>query len=77
MRKKSEHEYKMQAFPFFLLFLGLSPLHLAVLQGRKDLARMLLDAGADINAMVSPCCTDSALWVLQHHGFFAFPLCIL
>uniref|UniRef100_A0A3Q4HEY5 BCL3 transcription coactivator n=1 Tax=Neolamprologus brichardi TaxID=32507 RepID=A0A3Q4HEY5_NEOBR len=32
-------------------FDGLSPLHLAVLQGRKDLARMLLDAGADINAM--------------------------
>ncbi|KAG7457247.1 B-cell lymphoma 3 protein [Solea senegalensis] len=30
---------------------GLSPLHLAVLRGRKDLARMLLDAGADINAM--------------------------
>ncbi|XP_069559987.1 B-cell lymphoma 3 protein homolog [Brachyistius frenatus] len=30
---------------------GLSPLHLAVLQGHKDLARMLLDAGADINAM--------------------------
>ncbi|XP_069393163.1 B-cell lymphoma 3 protein homolog isoform X2 [Paralichthys olivaceus] len=30
---------------------GLSPLHLAVLQGHKDLARMLLDAGGDINAM--------------------------
>lgn len=30
---------------------GLSALHLAVLQGCKDLARMLLDAGADINAM--------------------------
>lgn len=30
---------------------GLSPLHLAVLHGCKDLARMLLDAGADINAM--------------------------
>lgn len=30
---------------------GLSPLHLAVLQGHKHLARMLLDAGADINAM--------------------------
>ncbi|XP_070823407.1 B-cell lymphoma 3 protein homolog [Chaetodon trifascialis] len=30
---------------------GLSPLHLAVLRGHKDLARMLLDAGADINAM--------------------------
>ncbi|XP_071325726.1 B-cell lymphoma 3 protein homolog [Trachinotus anak] len=30
---------------------GLSPLHLAVLLGHKDLARMLLDAGADINAM--------------------------
>ncbi|XP_044064689.1 B-cell lymphoma 3 protein homolog [Siniperca chuatsi] len=28
---------------------GLRPLHLAVLRGRKDLARMLLDAGADIN----------------------------
>lgn len=77
MCKRSEHEYKMQAFSFFKLFLGLSPLHLAVLQGRKDLARMLLDAGADINAMVSPCCTDSALWVSQHHGFFTFPLCIL
>lgn len=37
------------------LFTGLSPLHLAVLRGHKDLARMLLDAGADINAMVSPC----------------------
>lgn len=36
---------------FFLLISGLSPLHLAVLQGHKDLARMLLDAGADINAM--------------------------
>ncbi len=34
---------------------GLSPLHLAVLRDRKDLARMLLDAGADINAMVSSC----------------------
>ncbi len=33
---------------------GLTPLHLAVLRGHKDLARMLLDAGADINAMVSP-----------------------
>ncbi|XP_054477801.1 B-cell lymphoma 3 protein homolog [Anoplopoma fimbria] len=30
---------------------GLSPLHLAVLRGHIDLARMLLDAGADINAM--------------------------
>ncbi|XP_034467329.1 B-cell lymphoma 3 protein homolog isoform X1 [Hippoglossus hippoglossus] len=30
---------------------GLSPLHVAVLQGHKDLARMLLDAGSDINAM--------------------------
>ncbi|XP_030013409.1 B-cell lymphoma 3 protein homolog isoform X2 [Sphaeramia orbicularis] len=30
---------------------GLSPLHLAVLRGHKDLARMLLNAGADINAM--------------------------
>ncbi|KAM9852458.1 B-cell lymphoma 3 protein homolog [Aulostomus maculatus] len=30
---------------------GLSPLHLAVLRGQRDLARMLLDAGADINAM--------------------------
>uniref|UniRef100_A0A3B4Z615 BCL3 transcription coactivator n=1 Tax=Stegastes partitus TaxID=144197 RepID=A0A3B4Z615_9TELE len=30
---------------------GLSPLHLAVLHGFKDLARLLLNAGADINAM--------------------------
>ncbi|XP_028985378.1 B-cell lymphoma 3 protein homolog [Betta splendens] len=30
---------------------GLTALHVAVLQGHKDLARMLLDAGADINAM--------------------------
>ncbi|XP_059195560.1 B-cell lymphoma 3 protein homolog [Centropristis striata] len=30
---------------------GLSPLHLAVLRGHRVLARMLLDAGADINAM--------------------------
>uniref|UniRef100_A0A3Q3WC34 Uncharacterized protein n=1 Tax=Mola mola TaxID=94237 RepID=A0A3Q3WC34_MOLML len=30
---------------------GLSPLHLAVLRGHKHLARMLIDAGADINAM--------------------------
>ncbi|KAA8591712.1 B-cell lymphoma 3 protein homolog [Etheostoma spectabile] len=30
---------------------GLSPLHLAVLRGHRDLAKMLLDAGADINAM--------------------------
>lgn len=30
---------------------GLSPLHLAVLRGHKDLARMLLNVGADINAM--------------------------
>lgn len=30
---------------------GLSPLHLAVLRGHRHLARMLLDAGADINAM--------------------------
>lgn len=37
------------------LLSGLSPLHLAVLLGHKDIARMLLDAGADINAMVSPC----------------------
>uniref|UniRef100_A0A7N8XRP1 BCL3 transcription coactivator n=1 Tax=Mastacembelus armatus TaxID=205130 RepID=A0A7N8XRP1_9TELE len=33
----------------------LTPLHLAVLRGHRDLARMLLDAGADINAMVSHC----------------------
>lgn len=33
---------------------GLSPLHLAVLRGQKDLTRMLLEAGADINAMVTP-----------------------
>ncbi|XP_015805814.3 B-cell lymphoma 3 protein homolog [Nothobranchius furzeri] len=32
-------------------FEGLSPLHLAVLHGHQDLAKMLLDAGADINAM--------------------------
>ncbi|XP_072249992.1 B-cell lymphoma 3 protein homolog [Leuresthes tenuis] len=32
-------------------FEGLSPLHLAVRQGHQDLAKMLLDAGADINAM--------------------------
>ncbi|XP_034029908.1 B-cell lymphoma 3 protein homolog [Thalassophryne amazonica] len=30
---------------------GLSPLHLAVQRGHKDLTRMLLDAGADINVM--------------------------
>ncbi|XP_068180191.1 B-cell lymphoma 3 protein homolog isoform X2 [Antennarius striatus] len=30
---------------------GLSPLHLAVLRGHKTLSRMLLDAGADINAL--------------------------
>ncbi|KAL6109796.1 bcl3 [Pungitius sinensis] len=30
---------------------GLSPLHLAVLRGQRDLSRMLLQAGADINAM--------------------------
>ncbi|XP_078143078.1 B-cell lymphoma 3 protein [Centroberyx gerrardi] len=30
---------------------GLSPLHLAVQAGHMDLAKMLLDAGADINAM--------------------------
>ncbi|CAB1334010.1 unnamed protein product [Coregonus sp. 'balchen'] len=30
---------------------GLTPLHLAVQGGHKELARMLLDAGADINAM--------------------------
>lgn len=34
---------------------GLTPLHMAVQQGHQDLAKMLLDAGADINAMVSPC----------------------
>lgn len=38
----------------FFLFSGLSPLHLAVLRGHKDLARMLLNAGANINAMVGP-----------------------
>ncbi|KAF3692142.1 B-cell lymphoma 3 protein [Channa argus] len=32
-------------------FDGFTPLHLAVLRGHKDLARMLLDGGADINAM--------------------------
>ncbi|KAM6910437.1 B-cell lymphoma 3 protein homolog [Xenentodon cancila] len=32
-------------------FEGLSPLHLAVMQGHKDLSKMLLAAGADINAM--------------------------
>uniref|UniRef100_UPI0037E80BD4 B-cell lymphoma 3 protein homolog isoform X2 n=1 Tax=Semicossyphus pulcher TaxID=241346 RepID=UPI0037E80BD4 len=32
-------------------FEGLSPLHLAVLRGHKDLARLLLNVGADINAM--------------------------
>lgn len=31
---------------------------------------MLLDAGADINAMVSPCCTDSALWVFTASRLF-------
>ncbi|KAM7421200.1 hypothetical protein PAMA_015383 [Pampus argenteus] len=30
---------------------GLSPLHLAVLRGQRDLSLMLLEAGADINAM--------------------------
>lgn len=30
---------------------GLSPLHLAVLQGHQDLATLLLNSGADINAM--------------------------
>lgn len=37
---------------------------------------MLLDAGADINAMVSPCCTDSALlaFTTEHisHYLFSF-----
>ncbi|XP_037532088.1 B-cell lymphoma 3 protein homolog [Nematolebias whitei] len=32
-------------------FDGLTPLHLAVLQGHQNLAEKLLDAGADINAM--------------------------
>ncbi|KAM9723444.1 B-cell lymphoma 3 protein homolog [Menidia menidia] len=32
-------------------FEGLSPLHLAVRKGHQDLAKMLLDAGANINAM--------------------------
>uniref|UniRef100_A0A8C7Y3D8 BCL3 transcription coactivator n=1 Tax=Oryzias sinensis TaxID=183150 RepID=A0A8C7Y3D8_9TELE len=32
-------------------FEGLTPLHMAVQQGHQDLAKMLLDAGADINAM--------------------------
>lgn len=41
--------------PSVLLSPGLSPLHLAVQHGHKHLARMLLDAGADINAMVSSC----------------------
>lgn len=41
---------------FYWLFPpGLSPLHLTVLRGHKDLAKMLLDAGANINAMVSLC----------------------
>lgn len=33
--------------------LGLTPLHLAVQDGNKKLAKMLLDCGADINAVVS------------------------
>lgn len=41
-------------FPALSLSSGLSPLHLAVLRGHKDLSTMLLEAGADINAMVSP-----------------------
>ncbi len=44
---------------FLSPYTGLTPLHLAVLRGHKDLARMLLDAGADINAMVRPCATLS------------------
>ncbi|XP_077383355.1 uncharacterized protein bcl3 [Festucalex cinctus] len=32
-------------------FRGLSPLHMAVLHGHKDLAAMLLGAGADVNTM--------------------------
>ena len=41
-----------------VLFSGLSPLHLAVLRGHRDLARMLLDAGSNINAMVSSAMTQ-------------------
>lgn len=47
------------------LFSGLSPLHLAVLHGHKDLAKMVLDAGGDINAMVSPCAVLTQHW---HHN---------
>lgn len=39
----------------YFVLTGLTPLHMAVQQGHQDLAKMLLDAGADINAMVSPC----------------------
>lgn len=57
-------------------FPGLSPLHLAVRHGHKHLARMLLDAGADINAMVSPC---SALTHRPLHyciQCFTFTICV-
>lgn len=54
----------------FSLFSGLSPLHLAVQRDHKDLAKMLLDAGGDINAMVSPC---AALTQHRHHNITNLP----
>lgn len=41
--------------------IGLTPLHLAVQDGNKNLAKMLLDCGADINAVVSK------IFILPHH----------
>lgn len=56
---------------------GLSPLHLAVLRGHRHLSRMLIDAGADINAMVSPCAVLIHSKIYSSIKFYMYYFCIL
>ena len=45
---------------------GATPLHLAALEGRRDIVHMLLDAGADVNARDERFGATPAGWAIEY-----------
>ena len=46
--------------------LGATPLHIAALQGRREMAEMLLEQGADVNAVDSKYNATPAGWSIEY-----------